>query len=328
MSIEALASFVPDGNVATQDLPELEALPEQSRAVYERLGIETIRADDELGTAELAGAAARTLLGDYGLDGDDVDALVVAEGRVPEMLMASEAGKIQAMIGARRAVTFATGHLGCVSINAALIAARGMLASLPSTSRVLVVHGSKPPAPTRRFRYPVTINGDGGAAVLLSSSDDARHGRARILDMHLEMNGDYWDLFRVVFKDRPEDEWLEECKSLSTYSFQLAIESRNRFGVINESILHRNGLTYEKVEHFVMQNLSLGAFSFYEEAFGIRFAKACTENLRSFGHLGSMDILLNLHTGIRTGEFSRGDKVLIMNNSPVAAWASVLVEVN
>ena len=301
------------------ELPEHAALDEPSRHVYESLGIDTVLVDDA-GAATLAARAAASALDDAGLRPDDVDALVTVQGRVPELLMTSEATRIQAAVGAARATTFSVADLGCVSINSALLVARALLDSNPSWRVVLVAHGSKPPAP-RRFRYPVTVNGDGGVAVVMT-----RHATPRILDLAIETNGEYWDLYRVDFKDKPEREWAEECKSLKTYSFKLAIESRNRFAALNESVLARAGKTMRDVDHFMMQNLSAGAFRFYEEFFGIELAKACKTNLARYGHLGSMDVPLNLHTAIESGEVSRGDLVLVMNNSPVAAWSTMLVE--
>jgi 3-oxoacyl-[acyl-carrier-protein] synthase-3 len=244
------------------------------------------------------------------------------QSRVPEFLMASEATKIQAAIGASTAMTFSVADLGCVSINAALITAESLLLANETINNVLIAHGSKPPT-LRRFRRPVTLNGEGGFACLVSATGEG----PRVLDLKLETNGEYWDLFHVEYRDKAVSEWVETCKNPKAYSFQLAIESRNRFRTINEEVLSRSSLTIDNVDHFIMQNLSLGAFNFYEEFFKIRFAKACHENLKAYGHLGSMDILFNLETGITTGEFSAGDKVLIMNNSPVAAWSSALVEI-
>ena len=303
------------------DLPEHAALDEPARHVYESLGIDTVLVDDASDASDLAAAAVSEALGAAGVAPGDVDALVVVQGRVPELLMASEATRIQAAVGAARATTFSVADLGCVSINSAFVVAGALLDSQPAWTNVLIAHGSKPPAP-RRFRYPVTVNGDGGVAVVVT-----RDASPRILDLALETNGEYWDLYRVDFKDKPHRDWVEECKSLKTYSFKLAIESRNRFAALNEAVLARAGKAMGDVDHFVMQNLSAGAFRFYEEFFKIEFAKACKVNLARYGHLGSMDVPLNLQTGIESSEFARGDLVLVMNNSPVAAWSTMLVEI-
>jgi 3-oxoacyl-[acyl-carrier-protein] synthase III len=316
-----IAAHIPGAAVRVTDLPEYSRLDEPARHVFESLGINTVQVDEAADSAALAAAAARQALADAGIAPADLDALVVVQGRVPPLLMTSEATRVQADLGASRALTMSVGDLGCVSISSALVVASSLLDSRPEWEGVLIAHGSKPPTP-RRFRYPVTVNGDGGVAVLMT-----RAARPRILEVALETDGEYWDLYRVDFQDKPFRDWVEECKSLKTYSFKLAIESRNRFAALNEAVLARAGKSLADVDHFMMQNLSAGAFRFYEEFFGIEFAKACKTNLARYGHLGSMDVPLNLHTAIDTGEVAPGDLVLVMNNSPVAAWSTMLVEV-
>ncbi|HVE75329.1 MAG TPA: 3-oxoacyl-[acyl-carrier-protein] synthase III C-terminal domain-containing protein [Actinomycetota bacterium] len=317
-AIDQVAVWVPPDLVPVSSLPERASFDEQDLAVVDSLGISTV-AESGLPGAELAANAAGELI-NAGVDPEQVDALIVVQGRVPEMLMTSEATRVQSIAGLAKAPTFSVGDLGCVSINAAL-AVGSALVNSGGAKTVMLVHGSKPPAP-KRYRKPVTINGEGGIAMTLTAD-----GPIEIVDSHLESNGEYWDLYRVDYKDKPEAEWVEEAKSLKTYSFQLAVESRNRFRAINEMILERNGLALGNIQHFVMQNLSLGAFRFYEELLGITFARACYDNLGRYGHLGSMDIVLNLKTGIDSGEFSKGDQILVMNNSPVAAWASLLIRI-
>ncbi|MDQ3913977.1 MAG: hypothetical protein M3323_01410 [Actinomycetota bacterium] len=318
--IAAIAAHLPGSFVRVEDLPEHARLDEPGRQVFANLGIDTVLVDEGSDAADLAAGAASAALGAAGLEPNDVDALVVAQGRVPPLLMTSEATRVQAAISAGTAMVVSVADLGCVSISSAFEVGTSLLASHPQWDNVLIAHGSKPPTP-RRFRYPVTVNGDGGVAVVLR-----RDARPRMLASAIETNGEYWDLYRVDFKDKPFADWVEECKSLKTYSFKLAIESRNRFAALNESVLGRAGKTFADVRHFMMQNLSAGAFRFYEEFFRIEFAKACKTNLARYGHLGSMDVPLNLHTGIESGEVAPGDLVLVMNNSPVAAWSTMLVE--
>lgn len=321
IAIAAVGSHIPAASLRVAELPELSELDETARTTFLGLGIETISADDGLSAPDLAAVSAKEALAEAGIPPADVHALVLVESRVPEAFMASEATRVQDAIGAQRALAFSVGGLGCVSITPALLASRGLLAADPELGHVLVAHGSKPPAP-RRYRHPVTISGDGGGAIVV-----ARDGPIRVIDLDLETNGAYWDLYRVDYRDRPAAHWAEACSDIPTYSFRLALESRNRFAAMNERLLARNGLTARDVAHVVMQNLSEGAFRFYEEAFGLRIAAACRENLRRHGHLGPLDVILNLRTGIDSGEFTARDRVLVMNASPVAAWSSMLVEI-
>lgn len=322
IAIGGVATSIPSTAVSVSELPELALLTETDRATYLGLGIDTVASDEKATACDLAAGAARHALAEESVMPGDVDALIVIESRVPEAFMASEATRLQSAIGADRALTFGVGGLGCVSITPALMTAAGLLATQPACRRVLVTHGSKPPTPRRRYRHPVTISGDAGLALFVS-----RDGPVRVVDQLLETSGRYWDLFRVDFRDRAAEDWVEACADLPTYSFRLAIESRNRFVSMNQALLARNHLQLADVDHFVMQNLSDGAFRFYEEAFGITFAAACRRNLRRYGHLGPIDVVLNIQAAVDAGEFAVGDRVLVTNASPVAAWSATLVEI-
>lgn len=311
IGLAAVAPVVGGRAVPVAELPERAALEEGERQVFDGLGIRTVF-EDAASPAELAAAGARAALEQAGLEPDDVDALVLVEPRAPDRLMASEATRVQAAVGAARAVTFSVGGLGCVSISAALMTAEGLLRANPGWQHVLVAHGSKPPGP-RRYRHPVTINGDGGLGAIV-----ARDADTLVLSHELRTDGAYWDLFGVEYRTRPETDWVEACRDPREYSFKLAIDSRNRFREMVDGL--------GEVQHHLMQNLSLAAFGFYEELLGVTFARACRANLAAHGHLGSIDVLLNLQTGLATGEIAPGDHVLVLNNSPVAAWSTMVVQ--
>jgi 3-oxoacyl-[acyl-carrier-protein] synthase III len=320
VAVRGIAHYLPDTELAVPDLPELACLPEAAVAACLGLGIDRIRADDELSAADLAAGAARQVLADTGLSPSDVDALIVVDSRAPQTLISSEPARLQSMIGAGRAITFGVGGLGCVSLAPAVRIARALLADDEGIGNVLVVHGSKPATPGR-YRHPVTVNGDGGQAVLL-----ARSGPVRILDMLQCSNGEYWDLFTVDFRDRPVAQWREECTDQARYSFRLAVETRNRLQELYRLLLNRNGIRTSDVDAHIGQNLSAGSLRFTEEALGVRIAKACYENLRTHGHLGPNDMLLNLTSAIESGELADGGRAVLMGASPVAAWSLMLVE--
>ncbi|MFF8828659.1 3-oxoacyl-ACP synthase [Streptomyces sp. NPDC015131] len=298
----------------------VRTLDEAERATRDGLGIDTVRADDGLCAVTLAERAARRALREAGRDARDLGALVVVESRVQETFLSSEATRLQQRLGADAALTFSVGGLGCVSITPALLTARGLLAADPSLREVLVVHGSKPAA-ALRYRHPVTVNGDGGQALLLS-----RDGGTRILDIAQVTNGRYWDLFHVDYRDRPTAQWREECTEPRTYSFRLAMETRNRLATLLDDLLRRNGLARGDIAGFVSQNLSSGGFTFLEESLDIALLPACRDNLRRYGHLGPNDIFLNLRTALDRGELAPGGLAVLINVSPVAAWSLLLVE--
>ncbi|WP_242587237.1 3-oxoacyl-ACP synthase [Streptomyces sp. MST-110588] len=303
------------------ELPETAGLGPAERGVALGLGIERVRADDSVDAVTLAERAARGALAAARLTPQDADALIVVESRAPQTLLSSEATRLQHLLGADRAITFSVGGLGCVSLTPALLAARGLLAADPATRHVLVAHGSKPATPGR-YRHPVTVNGDGGQALVLS-----RTGPVRLLDIVQETNGAYWDLFHVAFRDRPTARWREECQDPAAYSFRLAIETRNRLRALLGGLLERNGMCPGDITGFISQNLSVGSFGFTEEALDVKLLPVCRENLREYGHLGPNDIFLNLYSAVERKELAVGDRAVLINVSPVAAWSLLLVEI-
>ena len=320
-ALAAVAVHQPDGTLPVAELPGLDRLGAAERETCARLGIDEVRADDSLSALDLAAGAAVRALTQAELTGSEIGALILIDSRAPEQLMSSHATRLQALLGADGALVFSVGGLGCVSLTPALLAARGLLAADRDLDHVLVAHGSKPPTP-QRYRHPVTVSGDGGAAAVIS-----RSGPVRILDIVQETNGEYWDLFHVDYRDRPTAQWREECRNQRTYSFKLAVETRNRLRAMHRRLLERNGLTTADISCYLSHNLSLGGFRFTEESLGIKISTTCFDNLRRYGHLGPNDVLVNLHTELERGILGDGQRAVLLSASPVAAWSLLLVEI-
>ncbi|MFZ2174796.1 MAG: 3-oxoacyl-ACP synthase [Rhodococcus sp. (in: high G+C Gram-positive bacteria)] len=319
VTLETIALWFPDDYVRVTHLPELEELPGGQREHALALGIGTVPAGEGRTEVDMAYAAAAQALRQAKVDATELDALLYVQGRVPQYLLASEATRLQHRLGAHTAFTTGVGDLGCVSISAAFALATALLRGDARCRNVLVVAAAK--TPTRaRYRPPMTVLGDGAAAVLMTGSGT---GRYELVDQIVRSNGKYADLFRIDYRDIPEADWIEECTDEPTYTFRLAVESRKRFTEINAELLERNGVGQDKVGSFLMQNLSAGAFAFWQEALDVTIDPVCRRNLERFGHLGSVDVALNLERAAATQ--SAGDYCLAMNSSPVAAWSSALL---
>jgi 3-oxoacyl-[acyl-carrier-protein] synthase-3 len=316
---------LPGEAVAVAALPEMAALPAARRDHVLSLGIDQIRClrdrDGRPGPGaevDLAAAAAHDALNQAGVAADDLDALILVQGRAPRYLLASEATRLQARLGATRATTLSVGDLGCVSVSAAIEVGVALLRGRPAWRNVLVAMGAVAATP-QRYRPPMTVLGDAGAAVLLSRET----GRWGWVDHALRSDGSYADLFHIDYRDVPASQWRESCSDELTYSFRLAMESRNRLRDLNREVLAARGLTTDRLDAVLMQNLSRGAFAFWQGALDVRIGEACAANLARYGHLGPIDVLANLDDTAATVE--PGGHVLVMNSSPVAAWSSALL---
>ncbi|WP_018681729.1 3-oxoacyl-[acyl-carrier-protein] synthase III C-terminal domain-containing protein [Actinokineospora enzanensis] len=317
IALTAAGWYLPD-RVPITDLPELATLSPAEHATCAALGIDTIAVADSLTATDLAAHASRHALASANLTPHDLDAILLVDPRAPDTLISSEATRLQSTLGADQAMAFSVGGLGCASLTPALLTAEGLLRADPDLGTILIAHGSKPATPTR-YRHPVTLNGDSGGALVV-----ARDGPVRVRDIALQTSGTYSDLFHLDYRDRPYTEWTEECTDLPTYSFRLAVETRNRLRALADRILHRNDL--DQVPCHITQNLSTSSLRNLEEILGSPVAKSCHDNLTRYGHLGPNDVFLNLYTALEQGELSPGSRALLFNISPSAAWSALLVE--
>ena len=319
IALRAASWYLSADFVAVPELPELITLTDAERETCLSLGIDYVPVDPELDAVNLGAHAAHQALADAELSPTELDALIVIESRAPQAFVTSEPTRLQALLGADRTLSFSVGGLGCTSIAPGLLAARGLLHADPDISNILVVHGSKPATP-HRYRHPVTVNGDGGQALVVS-----REGPVHILDILVETSGKYGDLFRIDDRDRPAAQWREECTNIPRYSFDLAVETGHRLRELYRRILDRNGLQPDDISHHLSQNLSVGAFRFYEQSLKVKIADVCFENLRRYGHLGPNDVLLNLYTAIGSRQPPDFSRAIMFNVSPAASWSAMLV---
>jgi 3-oxoacyl-[acyl-carrier-protein] synthase III len=320
IGIRNISTFFPGEQVDVETLLKDIPLNEQEMQYCNSTGISSVHVAEDYRSFDLALGAARNLLDATGLAPEEIDLIIYIKSRLPEHLISSEASRLQFELNATRATSISISDLGCADMSMALKMASDHLKANPEAENVLIVYGCKPYTPSR-VRIPVTIHGDGGLAALVGRTEDNQ-----LIDIELKTDGKYWDLFKVEYQNKLFDDFTEECSDHRLYGFDLAIESRNRYMALNKSLLERNGLQQSDIHHFILQNISARAYVYYETAFDLKFSPVCQYNLGRYGHLGPSDILQNLQTGIDNGLFNKGERVLIMNNSPAAVWSNILVE--
>lgn len=319
VGFKAIEFVIPERLVAVNDLDEVKALNPQKRKIFETAlaNMKTVAIDDTRDSVSLAVEASSRALETAALLPSDIDVLISIQSRAPQYLMSSEATHIQGLLGLSRAFAFAVADLGCANVSNAIMVARSLLLANPAWNNVLICSGSKPFGLTR-YREAVTLNGDAGMGLVISR--DCDHNV--IQDVEVITDGKYWELFRVEYKEKKLDELIETCTN-ERQKFELAIASRNNFRDMNNRILQRNGAP--RVDAYIMQNLSIEAFRYNEEALGVQFIGACRSNCARYGHLGSIDVMLNYKAGLAMGEIRSGNTVLVQNNSPAACWSSMLI---
>ncbi|MEI5097696.1 3-oxoacyl-[acyl-carrier-protein] synthase III C-terminal domain-containing protein [Streptomyces sp. PmtG] len=318
IGLGAVHCLLPDERTKVADLPETGLLGHEEAEFARTSGVETVGVFDGRATADLAAQAVRGL----GLtDADQPDLLLLVSPRSPDVLLGSDVGQVQAESGLTKAFSFTVDGLGCTGSSAAWALARDLLVADPGRHSAVIAHASRPTG-ADRVRHPVTVIGDGAYAMTM-----VRGGRPVLRAHRMESDGTFHDLFRVDYKSAPWYEWREECQSPDRYRFELAMRSRERLSRLVDEVLADAGIARRDVAATLMQNVTAGAFDFYESLLGLDIHPVCRRHLADLGHLGAMDVVLNLHQLLAEGGLRRGDVVLVLNNSPVAAWAATLWEI-
>ncbi|GAA3390674.1 3-oxoacyl-[acyl-carrier-protein] synthase III C-terminal domain-containing protein [Streptomyces roseoviridis] len=325
IGIGAIHTVLPEVRTPLEELPEFPGLSPEEAEFARGSGIATVGVCEDRTAGDLAAEAVRGLLDRQGGTAPGApgtpDTLMLVSPRAPDVLLGSDVGRVQAEAKLDGAFAFTVDGLGCTGSSAAWALGRDLLLADPSRQGVLIAHGSRPTG-LDRVRYPVTVIGDGAYAMTL-----VRGGRPVLRAHRMETDGTFHDLFRVDYKQVPFYEWREECASPDRYRFELAMNSRMRLGRMVEQVLADAGVDKSAVATTLMQNVTSSAYQFYETLLGLPIHPVCNEHLAAYGHLGAMDVVLNLDRLLATGELAPGDLVLVLNNSPVAAWAVTLWEV-
>jgi 3-oxoacyl-[acyl-carrier-protein] synthase-3 len=318
IGIGDICCLLPQRRVAVGDLPELSELGPQERKFLDTVGVRTVGVFEDADVGSLAGQACRKLLAEHG---GNPDVMIMVGPRAPDVLIGSDVCKAQAYADVKGAFAFALDGLGCAGSSAAWALARDLLLADPSRESVLITFASLPTG-AYRIRYPVTVIGDGAYAMTV-----VRGGRPVLRAHRQETDGTFHDLFYVDYKSGPVQEWRERCRSLDRYSFELAMHSRHRLSALVDAVLADAGVAKADIGATVMQNVTTSAFDFYEQTLDLPIHRFCRVHLADAGHLGAMDVVLNLQRVVAMGGLSRGDLVLVLNNSPVAAWIVTLWEI-
>jgi len=315
IGVGAIRCLLPAERAKVADLPEFGLLGHQEAEFARTCGVDTVAVFAEETTTDLAGRACREVLA---AGAGEPDVLLLVGARAPEVLLGSDSGAVQQLGGLASAFSFTVDGLGCAGSSAAWALARDLLLADPGRHSVLIAHASRPTG-VDRIRYPVTVIGDGAYAMTV-----VRGGRPVLRAHRMETDGSFHDLFRVEYKQAPWYEWREECESPDRYRFDLAMHSQKRLGRLVDEVLADAGVTRTQVTATLMQNVTAGAYDFYETLLGLPIHPVCRGHLGELGHLGAMDVVLNLDRLLASGELRPGDLVLVLNNSPVAAWAVTL----
>jgi 3-oxoacyl-[acyl-carrier-protein] synthase-3 len=321
VSITGLGSHVPERVVTNDDLSTM--MDTSDEWIVERTGIRERRiAAPEEALSDLALPAAREALADAGLEGPEVDLIIVATV-TPDMAFPATAAILADELGAHEAGAYDL-SAGCTGFMYAVAQAYGMLAG-GLAQRALVVGGdvlSK--ILDWSDRGTAVLFGDGAGAVVME-----RVGEAGFLGFELGADGSGGpQLYLPAGGSRTPatEESVAERLHFVQMNGREVFKFATRVLVSSaEAVLAECGRTVEEVDVYVPHQANVRIIDYATQKLGIPEDRVVIDVDR-YGNTSSGSIPLALADAKADGRLAAGRLVLMTGMGAGLTWGSGLIE--
>jgi len=314
VSITGLGCKVPDRVVTNEDLTQYVDTTDQW--IRERTGIRERRmASEEEALSDLAPPACRDALAQAGVEGKDVDLLIVATV-TPDMAFPSTGAILADQLGAVDAAAYDL-SAGCTGFMYALAQAYGMLAA-GLAQRALVVGGD---VLSRILdwtdRSTLVLFGDGVGAVVLEAVPERG-----FLGFELGADGgggeNLW-LPGSGSRIFDESERFVKMNGREVYKFATRILVQSA-----EDVLSRCGVTIGDVDVYVPHQANIRIIDHATKKLGVPSERVVI-NVDRYGNTSSGSIPLALADAAQDGRLRPGKLVLMTGMGAGLTWGSALI---
>jgi 3-oxoacyl-[acyl-carrier-protein] synthase-3 len=314
VSITGLGCKVPD-RVFTND--ELSQFVDTSDEwIRERTGIRERRmASKDEALSDVALPACRDALAQAGVEGKDVDLLIVATV-TPDMAFPSTAAILADRLGAADAAAYDL-SAGCTGFMYALAQAYGMLAG-GLTKRALVVGGDL----LSRIldwedRSTLVLFGDGAGAVVMEAAPEQG-----FLGFELGADGGGGDTLWLpgsgsrIFEE-PDRFVKMNGREVFKFATRILVQSA-------EAVMERCGVTIDEVDVYVPHQANLRIIDHATKKLGVPSERVVV-NVDRYGNTSSGSIPLALADAAQDGRLAPGKLVLMTGMGAGLTWGSALI---
>jgi 3-oxoacyl-[acyl-carrier-protein] synthase-3 len=314
VSITGLGCKVPDRVVTNEELATFVDTTDEW--IVERTGIHERRmADDSEALSDVALPACRDALAQAGLEGKDIDLLIVATV-TPDMAFPSTAAILADVLGATDAAAYDL-SAGCTGFMYALAQGYGMLAA-GLAQRALVVGGDL----LSRIldwedRSTLVLFGDGAGAVILEAVPERGFlgfelGADGAGGENLWLPGSGSRLF-----DESEKYVKMNGREVFKFATRILVQSA-------EDLLAKCGLTIDDVDLYIPHQANVRIIDHATRKLGVPSERVVV-NVDRFGNTSSGSIPLALADAAADGRLRPGQLVLMTGMGAGLTWGSALM---
>jgi 3-oxoacyl-[acyl-carrier-protein] synthase-3 len=313
--------YVPERIMTNDDWSKL--VDTDDEWIRTRTGIERrhFAADDE-STADLAEEAARVALKDAGLEGSDLDEIIVATD-TPEVYTPDTAAFLQTRLGAANVPAYDLGGSGCAGWIQAIDVARARIAMAPK--RVLVVGVELiSRLISWQERETCVLFGDAAGAVVMGPDE----GRAKLLDVVTGTDGSKAAILtlstggtRNPFNQGAIDSGAYQ--HLAMDGREVFREAVRRMSAAVTDILERIGATLDDVALVIPHQANQRILDAVAKNLGAE--GRVYSNIADYGNTGSATVPFALWESQERGRIRPGDLVILAAFGAGFHWGAAAV---
>ncbi len=315
--VKGVGHYLPDRVVPNSEFEK--SLDTSHDWIVSRSGIHRRHfAADGQTTSDLATRAAQAALADAGIDGAEIDAIVLATSTA-DMTFPSAATMVQANIGNTKGYAFDVQAV-CAGFVYALSNANALIAS-GQADRVLVI-GAETFSRIMDWtdRSTCVLFGDGAGALVLSAEDgDGTSADRGILSTDLNSDGRYRDLLYVDGGVATQNTGVLRMEGKEV--FRHAVE---KLAQTAHTALEKVGLGADDVDWVVPHQANIRIIQSTAKKLGVGMDRVVV-TVQDHGNTSAASIPLALSVGVANGQIKPGDLLVTEAIGGGLAWGAVVL---
>ncbi|WP_308027994.1 beta-ketoacyl-ACP synthase III [Neisseria bergeri] len=314
--ISGTGSYLPVNRVSNDDLAQKVDTSDEWITARTGIKFRHIAAENEK-TSDLAAEAARRALDTAGLNGSEIDLIIVATA-TPDMQFPSTATIVQQKLGIDNGCPAFDVQAVCAGFMYALTTANAYIKSGMAKNALVIGAETFSRIVDWNDRTTCVLFGDGAGAVVLSASDEPG-----IIHAKLKADGNYLNLLNAPGKIADGQICGSPYITMDGPGvFKFAVKMLAK---IADEVISEAGYTAEQIDWIVPHQANRRIIESTAKHLGLSMDKVVL-TVQDHGNTSAASIPLALDAGIRNGQIKRGQNLLLEGIGGGFAWGAVLLQ--
>ncbi|MDY0384220.1 beta-ketoacyl-ACP synthase III [Trichlorobacter sp.] len=273
-------------------------------------------------TSDLAVRAAKAALADAGIDGSEIDCIVVGTS-TPDMILPATACMVQKEIGAQNAFAFDLNSV-CGSFVFSMDTADSFIRA--GKARTALVIGADTYSKILNFEDKTTcpLFGDGAAAVILRAGE----GETGIQQTFIRSDGNGWPLIQVPSSGSRKPVTAETIAAKENTFYmagkQVYVFATEAIPELIQTVCDQAGITPDQLDWLIPHQANLRIIDSVSKKNHIPKEKFLV-NLQKYGNTAAASVGLAFDEFRRNGTIKPGQLVLVMGFGGGLSWGGLLI---